>query len=87
MFPLPLLLLLVLKKPVVITPQLLQIQNVKPICPQLKELLHLYALLMDKVVSTILETVHSSLEPSNNVAILQLKMALVRLMPQEVFQP
>jgi hypothetical protein len=72
MFPLPPLLLLVLKNPVVITPHLLQIQNVKTFCPQLKELLLLYALLMDKDVSTILETVHSSLEPSNNVAILQL---------------
>lgn len=85
--PPPPLLLLVSKKPVVITQRLLQTQIVKPSYPELLEPLYLDVLLLELDVLTILEAVQASLELSNNVVNLQLQMVLVKLQPQEVFQP
>jgi len=83
--PLPQLPLLVLKKPAVITRQLLQTQIAKLSYPDLPELLNLDVLLLELDVLTILEAVQVSLELLNNVVNLQLPMALVKLQPQEVF--
>jgi len=82
-----LLLLPVSKKPVLLILRLLQILIVKPSFHELPMLLYLNVLHLEVDVLTTLELVQILLEPSNNVVDLQLQMALVKPLPQEVLQP